>query len=153
MRPVGPATSGARTLAGHAAHVNVTPLIDIVMVLIVFYLIVGNLALDRLGDVDLPPASTGEAAEPTTTPISVAVAADGSVTIEAAAAPPERQRAMLDVLTRQRPADPVRIRADRATPYRHVRTVLEACRLVGIERVELATTSDQGLPAVEEESP
>ena len=60
---------------------------------------------------------------------------------------------MLDVLTRQRPADPVRIRADRATPYRHVRTVLEACRLVGIERVELATTSDQGVPAGEEASP
>jgi biopolymer transport protein ExbD len=142
VKPVGPTTSGARSLAGHAAHINVTPLIDIVMVLIVFYLIVGNLALDRRGDVELPAATAGDPAEPTVTPISVAISADGSVIIEAAPAPEERIHAMLDVLTRQRPGDPVRIRADRATPYRHVRTVLEICRLVGIDRVELATTAE-----------
>ena len=41
---------------GSAGHLNVTPLIDIVMVLIIFFLLVGQLAMDRKGAVDLPEA-------------------------------------------------------------------------------------------------
>jgi len=144
MKPVTPTTAAARHMPGHGAPVNVTPLIDIVMVLIVFYLLVGQLAMDRMGDVELPPSASGDAVEATDTPISVAIRADGSTTIEAAPAPPERVYAMLDVLTRQRPIDAVQIRADRSTPYRHVRTVLATCRELGLDKVELATSADSG---------
>ena len=40
-----------------AGKFNVTPLIDVVMVLIIFYLIVGKLAAERQGHVKLPASN------------------------------------------------------------------------------------------------
>jgi len=45
------------------AKINVTPLIDVVMVLIIFYLIVGKLAAERQGHVQLPSSAVGVQAE------------------------------------------------------------------------------------------
>ena len=61
---------------GSAGHLNVTPLIDIVMVLIIFFLLVGQLAMDRKGAVDLPEAASGEPATVEHAPIAVAIGPD-----------------------------------------------------------------------------
>ncbi|USN99199.1 MAG: biopolymer transporter ExbD [Phycisphaeraceae bacterium] len=142
MKPAGPLTAVHRFLPRGPGHINVTPLIDIVMVLIIFYLLVGQLALDRRGEVDLPEATRGVEAEPTDTPITIAIRADGGMAIEAIETPPEVLARMLEVLLRQKPGRAVQIRADRATAYRHVRAALDACREAGVTHVELATRAE-----------
>lgn len=124
---------------GSGGHLNVTPLIDIVMVLIIFFLLVGQLAMDRQGIVDLPEATTGEQATPGGDPIAIAIAADGGLAVDGRTTQSEKLDVVLEVLRRQRPLSPVQIRADRATPYAAVRTVLETVRGSGITDVELAT--------------
>ena len=146
MKPAPPLTSAHRHAPRGGGHVNVTPLIDIVMVLIVFYLLVGQLAIDRRGEVDLPEAARGVEAEPTDTPISIAIRADGTMTIEAVEAPPDVLHRMVGVLVSQHPDRPVQIRADRAAPYRHVRAALDACRQAGVRHVELATRAAEVEP-------
>lgn len=131
----------------HGAHVNVTPMIDIVMVLIVFFLLVGQLALDRKGDVDLPESASGERADPAVLPISIAVEADGTVRIDGAQKPLNILPTTLEVLRRQRPGSPVQIRADRTARYAGVRAVLNACREAGIEEIELAAALADDDPA------
>ena len=73
-----------RSLQHHAptGKINVTPLIDVVMVLIVFYLIVGQLAADRRARVDLPASVIGvqEDATPSRRPIVITLAAQGAAT-------------------------------------------------------------------------
>lgn len=143
MKPAGPLTAIHRFLPRGGGHINVTPLIDIVMVLIVFYLLVGQLALDRRGELELPEAARGVEAEPTDTPVSITIGPDGVMSIEAIETPPELIPRMLDVLIDQHPGRAVQIRADKATPYRHVRAALDACREAGVSHVELATRSKE----------
>src|SRR5262245_29295771 len=45
-------------------EINVTPLIDVVMCLIIFYLLVGKLATDRKVQIKLPESTVGAEAEP-----------------------------------------------------------------------------------------
>lgn len=131
------------------AHLNVTPLIDIVMVLIIFFLLVGQLAMDRKGEVDLPEASTGEQAMPGPEPISIAIEAGGRLTVDARTTQEKDLAKVLAILQKQRPASAVQIRADRSAPYGRVRTVLDVCREAGITDVELAAKAgahDGGTP-------
>lgn len=137
MRGIGP-ISAARTDTG--GHLNVTPLIDIVMVLIIFFLLVGQLALERQGDIDLPEAASGEPATPESAPISVAVEPDGRLVIDGRSTQPDKLLPVLRVLAKQRPGTPVQIRADRVAAYGSVRAVLDTCREAGIGSVELAAT-------------
>lgn len=130
-----------------AAKINVTPMIDVVMVLIVFYLIVGKLASDQQADLPLPPSATGvhESAEDalvidvrrparetqadTATPRLSLAGTDLSL-----AALEQALRAELSA----HPGRPVRIRADRALPYGAVEPAIEAARRAGATMVRLA---------------
>lgn len=138
MKPIGPLTSVHRTAPRGGGHVNVTPLIDIVMVLIVFYLLVGHLAMDRRGELELPESSRGEAADAGEAPIAIVVHEDGSMSVEAVETPPEVIPRMLEVLIAQKPGRAVQIRADKGAPFSRVRAALDACRKAGVAQVQLA---------------
>lgn len=129
-----------------AGKVNVTPLIDVVMVLIVFYLIVGNLARERLAPVRLPATGVGvgEESGPGVV-ITVAPRGEGVVVVIEGE---EVREADLDAALRARVSDPgaarVEIRADRGLSYGAVRPVVEACRRVGLTSVRLV--AERGAP-------
>ncbi len=137
-----------------AAKINVTPMIDVVMVLIVFYLIVGKMASDQRADLPLPPSGTGvhESVEDALV-IDVRRAARGGATgpqgaTDAGDAPRlalagiELSIAALEDALRAelatRPDRAVRIRADRTLPYGAVEPVIEAARRAGAPAVRLA---------------
>jgi biopolymer transport protein ExbD len=132
-----------------AGKINVTPLIDVVMVLIIFYLIVGKLAAERQGRVELPTSKVGAQAE-TNDPVIVTVQ-EG----EAGAHPKvlvnghEVAEGGLESVLRARvSADPsasvVQVRADRRLPYSDVAPVIKACRDVGLTTLRLVT--ERGAP-------
>jgi len=124
------------------ARVNITPLIDVVMVLIIFYLIVGNLAAARRSAVDLPESAIGgETGQPDVLVLNVLGGAEGSarVEVEGVGVPP----AALDALVRhrldQRPGTVVQLRADRRLPFASVRPTVQACRRAGVTNLQLVT--------------
>ena len=124
---------------GASARVNVTPMIDVVMVLIVFYLLVGQLALDRRAAISLPASRTGVEETVQTDPIIIGVTRDGERSLNGDAIELERIEAQVSGMLARSPNTPVRIRADRETPHRFVRPVLNVLRDMGIGRVELVT--------------
>ncbi len=123
-----------------AGKINVTPLIDVVMVLIVFYLIVGRLATERLTPVRLPESRAGDAQrEEDATIISVAQvpgnAAGTRIVVNGTLVGPDELRTALRA---RAPADaPVRLRADRDLPFSTIAPVLDACRDAGITTLRL----------------
>src|SRR5262245_62672134 len=130
--------------------INVTPLIDVVMVLIIFYLIVGKLAAERQGHVLLPSSAVGAQVD-THDPVIV--------TIEAAESGPPKilvnghdvSAANLESVLRTRvAADPgatiVQVRADRRLPYEDVGPVIKACRDAGLVTLRLVTEKSAGGP-------
>src|SRR5215831_9064802 len=61
-----------------AGKINVTPLIDVVMVLIIFYLIVGKMAAERQGRVELPSSGVGVSSQDHDAVIVTVVASEGA---------------------------------------------------------------------------
>ncbi|MFG0305255.1 MAG: ExbD/TolR family protein [Phycisphaerales bacterium JB040] len=120
-------------------RVNVTPLIDVVMCLIVFYLMVGHLVLQRRGEIDLPETRFGETVPSEgTDPLTISVNAD-SIEIDGVELDTERVASVVAGRLAREPGLPVRVRADREVSYGRVSPVLTALRDAGAERVELAT--------------
>jgi biopolymer transport protein ExbD len=124
-------------------HINVTPLIDVVMCLIIFFLLVGRLATQQGTPIALPATGVGDAeAQP-----RLVIAVAPSTTLGA----PEVSLGGVPVATgelagllRTRLGEgaagaAVAIRADRRLAWGEVRPVVEACREAGLVSVKLVT--------------
>ncbi len=139
-----------RSLQHHAptGKINVTPLIDVVMVLIVFYLIVGQLAADRRARVDLPATAIGtqEDAGASRRPIVITLVGEGGATAIDVDGSPVADAAALATLLKGLDATnrPVQVRADRGLEYGSVAPLLDACREAGVASVKLATRRAAG---------
>jgi biopolymer transport protein TolR len=134
-----------RTL--HAPHpvskINVTPMIDVIMVLIVFYLVVGKLAADQRSNIRLPPSATG-LEEKAQERLVINVLPSG-VVIEGADIPPEALEATIKERLGGKPDAVVELRGARELTYGSVAAVIRACKQAGVESVRLATERAQGL--------
>lgn len=131
-----------RPLASNAAHasghINVTPLIDVVMVMIVFFLIVGKLASDQRSEVDLPLAAAKPLqSEPHT--LIINIPADRSIVLAGEAIAVTNLTTRLRSALTDHPDLLVQIRADRSLTYGDIAPLIAACRENGISRVRLAT--------------
>ncbi len=121
------------------ARVNVTPMIDVVMVLIVFYLLVGQLALERRASIVLPRTATGVVESARTDPIVIGIDREGACTLNGEPVGIERVENRVAGMIARDAGTPVRLRADRDAPYGVVRPVLERLRGLGLGKVELVT--------------
>ncbi|MFN5946688.1 MAG: ExbD/TolR family protein [Phycisphaerae bacterium] len=129
--------------------INVTPLIDVVMVLIVFYLIVGKLATDSAARVELPRA-TGAQQQDRGLVINLAVDDKGNQTLSF-----DGDEMALDQLTSElilrmpelangTQSQPVSLRADRRLSFGDVEPVVNACKAAGVTSLKLITTREGG---------
>ena len=129
---------------GHAlAELNITPLLDLVFVLLIIFMITTPLMEQQL-PVDLPKATTSL---PTTMPdpksiLTLTLSQDGSVLLGS-------EKVTLDqltpLLTQRKARDPelvVSLRADSSLPYEKIFHALEAVRSAGA-RLDLANLPDR----------
>ncbi len=134
-------------------EINVTPLIDVVMCLIIFYLMVGKLAGDRRTRVDLPETKVGSEANTevlivNVVPVSGAgwPGAGAQVVVERAviAGAEDLERLVRDRLG-SHPGTSVQVRAEKDLSWDLVAPVLRSCTRAGAANVRLAT--DRAAPA------
>jgi len=125
----------------HIAAVNVTPLIDVVMCLIIFYLLVGKLAMEQRAKMILPSTAEGiSQIEPSVLTIEIPTdPALGEARLDGQTLSIAELQAALTTKVSQNSSQAVQLRADRSLPYSRVAPVLEACRLSGLSTVRLAT--------------
>jgi biopolymer transport protein TolR len=115
---------------------NVTPLVDVVLVLlIIFMVIVPQMAAGAT--VDVPAASNFDPAKADVEPLTVSVTRSGHVYIEKSAVTPEALEPKLEQIRSTDPYRRVRIKADKAAAYGHVRAVFKTCQGVGFPGVGL----------------
>lgn len=127
--------------ADNPVRINVTPMIDVVMVLIVFFLIVGKLAADRRQVVLLPRSASGQdMAQRGAIELSAEYDQQSGglyLRLEGAPVPLADLSRRLEELAGERPRVPLRLRADRRLTFEQVRPLLTAAREAGIARVQL----------------
>jgi biopolymer transport protein TolR len=115
------------------SDINVTPLVDVMLVLVVIFIITAPLLASAIR-LDLP---TTEAAEPVQAPatISVTLDAQGQVFVDDQ---PVDAGALADRLAqaaRSSRDTEVQLRADRSVPYGRVVEVIGAAQLAGLSRI------------------
>jgi biopolymer transport protein ExbD len=118
------------------SEINVTPLVDVMLVLLVIFIILAPLFAQALR-VDLPEAEAPPSAEPVVADLTLAKGGELALDGEPVAA------AELPALLAERQADEpqlvVRLSADEAVPYGKVATLLARIREAGVERLAFRT--------------
>ena len=123
-----------------AGKINVTPLIDVVMVLIIFYLIVGKLASDRRTKVDLPPSRIGvsdEGEQVLTITVRPAGGGRATVLVDGVEVAVEKLESVLRSRGVNQVGHSVQVRADRGLEYSAVSPVIAACRAAELRSIKL----------------
>jgi biopolymer transport protein ExbD len=123
------------------AEINMVPLIDVMLVLLVIFIVTAPL-LTHAVKVDLPKASS----EPNLTqPDNVQLAIDrgGLVYWNGEVLDRSGWRSRMDAAAAQRPQPEVHIRADGAVPYRRVAEVMSDAAKAGLARIGFVTDPGQ----------
>jgi biopolymer transport protein ExbD len=117
------------------AEMNITPLIDIVFILLIFFVVTTTFVHELGLPVDRPEASTG--AEQAPDIVRVAVSRQGEITVDAR--PTSRWRVEAEVRSRLRDDAhaSVLLIADRDTVANVLVEVMDACRRAGAKNVAL----------------
>lgn len=117
--------------------INVTPLVDITLVLLLIFMVTAKLVVTPAIPVDLPRASQSEAVQ---TIFSVVIAPDGALQVDGESCSdaelPTRAR---EALKRDAELRAV-IHADGSVPHRRVIAVLDELRAAGVDRVAFGAT-------------
>ena len=124
--------------------INVTPIIDVALVLVTILLVTAPMLSTADLPVDLPKAHTREAEDERN--VSVTRAVDGAVAVDRERVARERLVEVLRAaLARPGNADVlVVIRADSGVPYGEIRSLLGDARAAGAQRLAVATRQNMG---------
>ena len=99
---------------------NMTPMIDIVFQLIIFFMLVTDMTAHRDDPVRLPAASTASVFTDMRE-IHITVMEDGQLRMSGRTL---SDNALDNILQARTPGTPVLVRADRSTPFEHVQKIL-----------------------------
>ena len=128
------------------AGFNMTPMIDVVFLLIIFFLVSSHLAKQETRmELPLPVARSGDADPLTDTPrITINVREDGSLSFAGRPVPVIDLGNRLQAARTEMGSDvEIRIRCSRLAPYRFVEPVMLACTRQGIWNVTYAVYREE----------
>lgn len=134
MSSGGGANSGAPM-----SEINVTPLVDVMLVLLIIFMITAPLAAHQI-KVELPVAS------PTTNPhqnggsVDLAVSESGSLYWNDTKVTQNELRARFAVEAAKNPQPEIRLRADRSIRFKEVAKILADAKQSGIIKIGFVTT-------------
>ncbi|MCB9665637.1 MAG: biopolymer transporter ExbD [Alphaproteobacteria bacterium] len=122
---------------GAMAEINVTPLVDVMLVLLIIFMVTAPMMDASVGvEVDLP-TSEAPPLEPDQDQLILSIAADHTIYIGDFAYTPEELPAKLAAIAEANPDQPAFLRADGAVPYADIAALLGIAKKAGIVRVGL----------------
>lgn len=121
--------------------VNLTPMIDVVFLLLLFFMVSTSFIRESSLKVDLPEA-TGEAMVEQTQPIDIVIQADGQFLVNGEALTVVNRESLKTVLRSAAGdnQDPhIIISADADAQYQHIVTAMDTAQQMGYSKLTLAT--------------
>ena len=127
---------------GPMADINVTPLVDVMLVLLIIFMITAPLMSHKV-KVDLPQATLENKIDPDQPPITLAIEANGQVYWNDEKVTTDMLEARLAVLAQRTPQPQVDVRADNVTRYAIIQDVVKKVRLAGIRKVGFVSSPER----------
>ena len=117
-------------------EVNLTPMLDVVFIMLIFFIVTASFVKEAGIDITRPPAATAERKERGN--ILVAITANDQIWVDRRMVDPRALRANLERLHAENPQGSVMILADEDSKNKLLVLVMDASRLAGIKSVALA---------------
>ena len=126
------------------SEINVTPLVDVMLVLLIIFMITAPLMSHKI-KVELPQADLDHRTEdvPPTPPVTVTVKDDGTLYWNDAPITKDLLESQLSVEAQKTPQPEVNLRGDKATKYRSIREVVDLAQAQGIRKVGYVATRER----------
>ncbi len=115
--------------------INVTPLVDIILVLLIIFMLTANIISKPSISVELPQASTGEASEPTT--VALTLTKTGDLYLNGAPTDEASLKAYLPGVVKSDPRTQAVIAADKEVTHGKVIHLIDLVRTAGIFKFAL----------------
>lgn len=122
------------------AHIEITPMIDMVFLLLIFFLVATTFhQTEREMQIALPQASHAAPLSTLLRELVVNVDEEGRIVVSGRTIEPEELREMIEDAVAANPEQKVTVRGDRRTAYANVVRVLDACKGGGVQEPYLDT--------------
>lgn len=135
-----------RRRAQPMAEINVTPFVDVMLVLLIIFMVAAPLLTVGV-PVELPKTAAGALPTDQEEPLTVTITAEGGVQIQTTETSPEQLVPKLRAIAAERTSDRVFLRADGAVPYSTVMQIMGALNAGGFGNIGLVT--DIGGPTLD----
>ena len=127
-------TSGGK--GGVKNEINVTPLVDVVLVLLIIFMVVTPM-LERGKDVRLPQVSKPDEEKKDSDPLILSVTKEKTIWIESTQFTEDTVRAQVERELQAQPGRPILLKGDEGLTFGDVRKVMELARQGGAKGVGL----------------
>ncbi len=126
----------ARKREQDESEVNLTPMLDVVFIMLIFFIVTASFVKEAGIDVSRPPAATAERKERGN--ILVAITENDQIWMDRRQVDPRALRANIERLHAENPQGSVVIQADKNSKNGLLVMVMDAARLAGVSNVALA---------------
>lgn len=127
------------------AEMNITPLVDVMLVMLVIFMITTPLMLDKT-KVNLPQVlriPQGTDIRPTVLPVTVAITEEGRLFLNDEPVTRASLESRLSVEAQKQPQPAVNIRGDKTTQYRYIDDVVDLAQAQGLRKVGFVATRER----------
>jgi len=129
----------SQTATEQQAEINITPLIDVVFLLLIFFMVTTTFSENHGIKVDLPSSSAKNNTNKKTSFV-LTLDKEGKVFLNEAAIAPDKLQPELSKFHQQNPEATLVLRADKLTKHQDVVTVMDAAKRADITNLGIATS-------------
>lgn len=137
------AFSSGNESGGPMAEINVTPLVDVMLVLLIIFMITAPLMTHKI-QIKLPEVTLDRIEKaPTTPPITIAIQQNGALFWNDQPITPALLESRLSVEAQKTPQPQINIRGDATTKYRVVQEVVQIAQSQGMRKVGFVSLKER----------
>ena len=121
-------------------EINLTPMLDVVFIMLIFFIVTASFIKEAGIDVNRPDAPTSERVEDAN--ILIAISANDEIWIDRRLIDPRAVRANIERMHAENPKGSVVIQADKKSTNETLVTVMDASRAAGVYNISIAANDD-----------
>jgi biopolymer transport protein ExbD len=121
-------------------EINLTPMLDVVFIMLIFFIVTASFIKEAGIDVNRPDAPTSQRVEDAN--ILIAISANDEIWIDRRLIDPRAVRANIERLHAENPKGSVVIQADKKSTNEVLVTVMDASRAAGVYNVSIAANNN-----------